>query len=89
MYDNGDRTKYDDNGNIEYIFSPRYGWNEMPKEVGDDVTRYKLKWNFFGNYVIEDYYWKCSEFYRNNFFVMHSEGKWVFNMEYKYGNEDE
>jgi hypothetical protein len=48
MYDNGHRVKFDENGNIKWIFSPRYNWNGMPKEVRDEVTRYKLKWDFFG-----------------------------------------
>jgi hypothetical protein len=48
-----------------------------------------LKWDFFGNYIVEDYSWKCNKVFRNNFFVMYSEGKWVFNIQANYDNEDE
>jgi hypothetical protein len=30
---NGDRIKYDENGEIEEVFSSRYGLNEMPESV--------------------------------------------------------
>jgi aromatic ring-cleaving dioxygenase len=29
IHDNGDQIKYDKKNEIEWIFSPRIGWNEM------------------------------------------------------------
>jgi hypothetical protein len=45
MYDNGDRIKYNSVGEIEWVFSPRYGWNKMSKEIIEEITRYQLKWD--------------------------------------------
>jgi hypothetical protein len=33
LYNNGDQIKYDVNNEIEWVFSPRYGWNEIPEEI--------------------------------------------------------
>jgi hypothetical protein len=38
-----DRIKYDEKGEIERVFSPRYGWNNMPEEVRERITSYNLK----------------------------------------------
>jgi hypothetical protein len=32
MYDNGNQIKYNREVDIEWGFSPRYGWNEIPKK---------------------------------------------------------
>jgi hypothetical protein len=61
----------------------------MPKEIKDEVKRYKLKWTLFGKYIVEDYYQKRSEVFGNHFFVMYSEGKRVFNMQDRYDNEND
>jgi hypothetical protein len=40
---NGDRIKYDEKGEIERVFSPGYGWNNMPGDVRETIARYNLK----------------------------------------------
>jgi hypothetical protein len=40
---NGDKIKYVEKGEIERVFSLRYGWNNMPEDVRETIMRYNLK----------------------------------------------
>jgi hypothetical protein len=51
----GDRIKYEESDEIEWVFSPRYGWSNLPKEFRDEITKYDLKWDFVGKYIPEVY----------------------------------
>jgi hypothetical protein len=48
--DKGDQIKYDNRDEIEWVFSLRYGWCEMPEEIRAEFTKYKFSWEFYGNY---------------------------------------
>jgi hypothetical protein len=41
--ENRDRFKYNEKGEIEWMFSPRYGWNNIPEEVKKEIIRFNLK----------------------------------------------
>jgi hypothetical protein len=30
------------------FFYPRYGWKKILKEVIEEIKKYKIKWDFFG-----------------------------------------
>jgi hypothetical protein len=48
--DNRDQIKYDANNEIEWIFSPRYGWNEMPKKVINELSEHEFSLDFNDKY---------------------------------------
>jgi hypothetical protein len=47
----GDGIKYDENSNMEWIFSPRSEWFVIPKKIRNEINKYKLKWNLDGKYI--------------------------------------
>jgi hypothetical protein len=48
--ENGDWFKYTETGKIVWISSPRYRWNGIPEVIKQEITKYNLKWDWFGNY---------------------------------------
>jgi hypothetical protein len=86
---NGDRIRFGENNITEEVFSPRYGFNEMPENVLKVLKNCPYDWDFQGKYVhlIENE--ELFLGYQNNFFVMKTEGKWLFRTEESYlGEED-
>jgi hypothetical protein len=43
----GDQIKYSEEGEIEWMFSPRYGWYELPEEKVEELTMHDLSWDYF------------------------------------------
>jgi hypothetical protein len=56
IYENGDRIQYNEEGKIEWGFSLRYGWNNLPEEVKQEIIKFNLKWDWFGNYISKNSY---------------------------------
>jgi hypothetical protein len=88
IHDNGNQIKYDYNNEVEWVFSPRYGWNEMPEKVIAELSKYKISWNFYGKYYspLVDQREK-DKGYQNNFFmfrVCKNSFEWTFRLN---GNE--
>jgi hypothetical protein len=50
---NGDRIKYGKNGIIEEAFSPRYGYELIPKEMIKEIKEYQYFWDFYGSHVVQ------------------------------------
>jgi hypothetical protein len=59
--------KYNGANEIEWVFSPRYDWNNMPEEIRNMITKYYLKWDFFGKYVPNLYNHKRNGYQRKTF----------------------
>jgi hypothetical protein len=85
---NGDRIKYNGEEVIEWVFSPSYGWNNMPEEVKNVITKNNLEWIFFREYIPKLYNQDGYYCYRTTFFVIFSKGKWGLTTRYKYYYED-
>jgi hypothetical protein len=49
---NGDQIKYNSNGEIEWRFSPRYGWSELPDNRVKELTEHDLEWDFFSSLLL-------------------------------------
>jgi hypothetical protein len=66
----GDQIKYNDQNEIEWVFSPRYCWFELPEEGRKEITMNDLSWDFYGEYYSRLH--PCMETnvgYRSNFFM--------------------
>jgi hypothetical protein len=87
--DNGDQIKYNDKGEIEWAFSPRYGWNEMRSEVIEEIKSYKFTRDFFRKYMHFDDNEEVGYVYRNNFFIKKAVGKWLFRVHDRYLSEED
>jgi hypothetical protein len=60
-------------GEIEWRFSPRYSWNDIPEEIKQEITKYNLKWDWFGNYLPQELRNpEHGEPVRTSFFIIYS-----------------
>jgi hypothetical protein len=87
--DNSDQIKYNEKGEIEWAFSSRYRWNEMPNEIIEEIKSYMFTWDFFGKYLHFDDNEEIEYLYRNNFFIMKAVGKWLFRVHENYLSEED
>jgi hypothetical protein len=87
IYHNGDHVKLISQEKVDWTFSPRLDWNDMPKEVINKINNYNCMWDYFGKFVQYENNGEEEAGFRNNFFIMKSEGKWMFRMKkfYAYG----
>jgi hypothetical protein len=80
--DFGDQIKYNNQNEIEWVFSPRYCWFELPEEARKEITANDLSWDFYGICYSDSYpKYEMNEGYRNNFFefdVFKGEISWRF-----------
>jgi hypothetical protein len=51
------------------VFSPRYGWYEMPEELNHQFKIQELSWDYFGKYYVPTKsQTEMNVGYENNFF---------------------
>jgi hypothetical protein len=56
----------------------------MPDELIKEINYYRFTWDFFEKYVHFVVNEECNEGYRNNFFIMKSDGRWLFRTKNNY-----
>jgi hypothetical protein len=65
----GDQIKYNNHNEIEWVFSPRYCWYELPEEARNEITANYLSWDFYGEYYSRLHpSWEPNVGHRNTFF---------------------
>jgi hypothetical protein len=78
----GDQIKYNNQNEVEWVFSPRYCWYELPEEVSNQLTMNDLFWDFYSEcYSRLHPMMEANVGYRLNFFlcsVIKGEFSWQF-----------
>jgi hypothetical protein len=74
---NDDRLKYEKTGNMEWIFSLKYSWFDIPEEIKNRMNRYNLKWILKVEYAQEIFKrrFDAVEYYKS--FIVFSDGRWL------------
>jgi hypothetical protein len=78
---NGDRIKYGEGQKIIEIFSPRYGFDYIPKKEIEEIKNCPYSWDFYGNYVFFSENEELDVGFQNNFFVMRPKCMWIVRSE--------
>jgi hypothetical protein len=84
VYENGVVIKYrkdEYDKEKEWIFLPSIGWNNLLVDVIDEIKSCNCMWNYYGKVVTDENYADPETGWRDNFFIMKSDGQWQYRME--------
>jgi hypothetical protein len=89
IYNTGNHVMLTEGNKVEWAFSPKFGWNDMPSEVIEKIKSYNCMWDDYGKFVEHENNAEPECGYRKNFFIMKSERKWMFKMKkfYIFGHD--
>jgi hypothetical protein len=61
----------------------------MPKDLIKEINNYRFTWDFFGKYVHFDDNEERNEGYRNNFFIIKGDNRWLIRTKDNYLSEED
>jgi hypothetical protein len=83
IFENGERIKYKEGKHgeeIEWIFAPGLGWENIPEEAIEEIKECNCMWDYYGKIIDDENYADPIAGWRNEFFIMKSNGKWKYRI---------